>query len=317
METYNKPTAQYREETFAILALNAWELLLKARLLALSDNDPRVLHVYEYRQLQTGTTSKKRTIKLNRTGNAYSIGIGPTIDKLDTASSPVPNIVLANLNILTEIRDNAIHYINSAPTLEKIVTEVAAASILNFVELTERWFGGCSAIDAFHLLPIEFISPPTGPRGYTSTAGEKNIVRYVNQLIEATTQDSLGSERLQVALYVDIKLRRSAGAAFGPSVTIVHNDPSAQRVVMAEDDMVAQYPWDYKQLVIKLAQRFSDFKQNQIFHQLRRKIVDEQPSLVWRRPYDPQEPRGAARDYYSPNIVRNFDSHYSVRIRDT
>lgn len=30
IEIYNKPNFNYREETFAVLAINAWELLLKA-----------------------------------------------------------------------------------------------------------------------------------------------------------------------------------------------------------------------------------------------------------------------------------------------
>ena len=33
IEVYNKATFAYREESFAILASNSWELLLKARLL--------------------------------------------------------------------------------------------------------------------------------------------------------------------------------------------------------------------------------------------------------------------------------------------
>ena len=32
IEVYNKPDFFYREETFAILAINGWELLLKARI---------------------------------------------------------------------------------------------------------------------------------------------------------------------------------------------------------------------------------------------------------------------------------------------
>lgn len=33
IEIYNKPDFRYREEAFSILMLNAWELLLKARVL--------------------------------------------------------------------------------------------------------------------------------------------------------------------------------------------------------------------------------------------------------------------------------------------
>jgi len=33
IELYNKPNFSYREESFCILMVNAWELLLKARLI--------------------------------------------------------------------------------------------------------------------------------------------------------------------------------------------------------------------------------------------------------------------------------------------
>lgn len=37
IEIYNKPDFKYREETFAILAVNSWELLLKARIFQLGN----------------------------------------------------------------------------------------------------------------------------------------------------------------------------------------------------------------------------------------------------------------------------------------
>jgi hypothetical protein len=42
VEIYNKPSFAYREETFTLLALNAWELLLKAKVLKDGDNDLKV-----------------------------------------------------------------------------------------------------------------------------------------------------------------------------------------------------------------------------------------------------------------------------------
>lgn len=43
IEIYNKPNFEYREETFAILAINGWELLLKAKWLDLNNNQIRSL----------------------------------------------------------------------------------------------------------------------------------------------------------------------------------------------------------------------------------------------------------------------------------
>lgn len=38
IEIYNKPDFKYREETFSVLCINAWEILLKAKVLNLSGN---------------------------------------------------------------------------------------------------------------------------------------------------------------------------------------------------------------------------------------------------------------------------------------
>jgi len=38
IEVYNKPDFKYREETFSVIAINSWELALKAYLLKLNLN---------------------------------------------------------------------------------------------------------------------------------------------------------------------------------------------------------------------------------------------------------------------------------------
>ncbi len=53
IEIYNKPDFNYREESFAILGVNSWELLLKAYLLRLNHFKVNSLYVYK--------DSKKRT----------------------------------------------------------------------------------------------------------------------------------------------------------------------------------------------------------------------------------------------------------------
>src|SRR5712692_9991625 len=75
IEIYNKPAFAYREETFAILALNAWELLLKAKVLTEHNNAPRSLYVYFKRPTAAGKQSKKLYVKRNRTGNIMTVGI--------------------------------------------------------------------------------------------------------------------------------------------------------------------------------------------------------------------------------------------------
>ncbi len=47
IDVYNKPDFRYRAESFVILALNAWELLLKAKWLSLHNNRLSSLYIRE------------------------------------------------------------------------------------------------------------------------------------------------------------------------------------------------------------------------------------------------------------------------------
>ncbi|HYS09032.1 MAG TPA: DUF3644 domain-containing protein [Myxococcales bacterium] len=68
IELYNKPDFRYREESFAILMSNTWELLLKGKVL--KDGGEDLDRITEFRKLknpETGVTEK--VPKLNRSGN--------------------------------------------------------------------------------------------------------------------------------------------------------------------------------------------------------------------------------------------------------
>src|SRR6202049_3857384 len=89
IEIYNKPSFAYREETFAILALNAWELLLKAKLLDIKDNKLKCLHIYYRKEVGEDQLSKKLYVKKNRTGNKMTVGIEGCIVRLEKEGIPV------------------------------------------------------------------------------------------------------------------------------------------------------------------------------------------------------------------------------------
>ena len=72
VELYNKPGFKYRDEAFALLALNAWELLLKARVVQVGGGKQRAIFVYERRKTMAGTLSTKEYLKRGRSGNALT-----------------------------------------------------------------------------------------------------------------------------------------------------------------------------------------------------------------------------------------------------
>jgi hypothetical protein len=141
IEIYNRPNTLYREETFAILALNAWELLLKAKLLKNGRNKLSALYEYEYRTKKDGSKFSKRTIRRNRSGNPQTVSLSRAIGLLDSKAATKLDVALkANIDGLIEIRDNAVHYINNSLSLEKLIQELGTACLQNYMKVMESWF---------------------------------------------------------------------------------------------------------------------------------------------------------------------------------
>ena len=105
IEIYNKPSFRYREETFSLLAINAWELLLRAQLLKRGNNDPKVIRVYEQRCTKGGKTSKKLYLKRNRAGAPLTLSLPACIMVLDKdADVRLTPEIKANLDALIAVR---------------------------------------------------------------------------------------------------------------------------------------------------------------------------------------------------------------------
>ena len=71
IKIYNKPDFKYREESFSILMVNAWELLLKAKILKDNKNDLASFHIIDKdRSTKADETPKKNIcFKQNQAGN--------------------------------------------------------------------------------------------------------------------------------------------------------------------------------------------------------------------------------------------------------
>jgi hypothetical protein len=178
IEIYNKPDFKYREESFAILVLNAWELLLKARVLHLNGNDPKSLYVYETRQSKKGKPTKKRYRKRNRAGNCQSLSLGQCIVTLEKKGAVLPAGIRRNLDAITEVRDNAVHYVAAGPLLAKQVFEFGTASVANFIRLGREWFGLDLSKYHLYLMPIGFVAPPADADSIVVSTDEAQLIRY-------------------------------------------------------------------------------------------------------------------------------------------
>jgi hypothetical protein len=309
IEIYNKPSFAYREETFAILALNAWELMLKAKLLDINENKLRCLHIYVRRELAPGQLSKKQYAKRNRTGNKMTIGIEACIVRLEEQKVVVPEAVKKNLTALVEVRDNAVHFINASTRLSKQVLEIGTACLRNFIELGKQWMGLDLSSYSLYLMPIGFLPSGEAATALTLSGDEQKVVNYLASLMREGNE---GDEQdYHVSLDVNISFKRtSAAAANAIIVTNDPNDPNAVHVNISEEDIRRQYPWDYAMLTDKLKNRYIDFKTNSKFHELRKRLAAN-PQYKKTRYLDPANTSGSRKHFYSSNILAGFDKAYT------
>lgn len=306
MEIYNKPDSPYREEGFAILALNAWELLIKAKLLHEAHNNEQVLRIYEPRTLKTGKRSTRLYLRRNRAGNPHTIGLFKAITDLEKDHGiGLDSALRANLEALVEIRDNAVHFINAGPRLAQRVLEVGTAAVRNFMECARLWFDRRMDGYAMYLLPIGFVGP-TGAVGTVHVgADEQRLVEYLGELAASHATSTSG---FHAALEVAVSLKRSIVGS-GAQVQIT-KDPAAPAVQLADEDVTKLYPWDYRELTRRLGERYVDFCANQRYHDIRKDLKAD-PRYVKVRLLDPAKPKGLRKEFFNPNIVDAFDKHYT------
>lgn len=304
VEIYNKPSFAYREETFALLALNAWELLIKAKVLKDADNDLKAIRVYETRKTKTGIPSKKQYLKRNRTGNPQTITLGACLVLLDKSKDKLAPELKGNISALTALRDNAAHYINASPVLAKQVLEISSASVKNFIILSKTWFNRDFTDSLSLLLPLSFLDGNKEVDSVVVSADEGRLIKYLQQL---ATTDLKSSSEYSVAIRLQIKLERSSLAT--ASKVEISKNPNAVSITLSEQDIRDKYPWDYKNLTTRLSDRYQNFKQDKKFHAIRKPLMSDD-KYHQTRYLDLGNPKSPKKDYYNSNVLSVFDAHY-------
>src|SRR5690606_7689949 len=91
---------------------------------------------------KNGIKSKRKTKKRNRTGNPMTVSLFEAINLITNEYGlKVPEKVKNNIISLTEIRDNATHFINDDVKLYIKIQEYGTASLQNYLHLVDDWFG--------------------------------------------------------------------------------------------------------------------------------------------------------------------------------
>jgi Domain of unknown function (DUF3644) len=302
IEIYNKPDFQYRNETFAVLAVNGWELLFKAKWLVEHNNDIRSLYVVHPQKRKDGTLSKRAKIKTTRSKNPFTHGIEFLAKRL-VQQKHLDEKVWSNVELLLEIRDSAVHFYNRSPAFALRLYEVGAASVKNFVAMLDDWFKRDLSDFNLYLLPLSFGGAPKS--NAVLNAEEQNFLSYLAEVAPKTADPS---SRFSVTVNVDVKFVRSKSRDAIP--VIITKDRSATAIQLSEEQIREKYPWDYTRLTAECKKRYSNFKIVEQYHNLRKKLLAD-PKFGTIRYLDPGNPKSSNKPFFDPNILAELDKHYT------
>lgn len=129
LETINRLSIQYRVETFCYLICNAWELLLKAKILEASGNDRDSIF-----------RSKKKGMERRE-----SLSLRECLERIFPNQTEPER---RNIELIAELRDEAVHLV-----LSRVPTDVLGlfqACVINYHRRLNDWFG-ISLSDRVHV----------------------------------------------------------------------------------------------------------------------------------------------------------------------
>ena len=308
IEIYNKPDFKYREETFSVLCINSWELLLKARVLNLSNNKISSLIAMEYKTLTNGKKSKQKYKKTNRSGNHMSISMFEAYRIItEDFGVKLEKAIYDNLILVTEIRDNSIHFVNDDLFLSLKIQEIGTASLQNYLHLVQNWFGNVLIKYNFYLMPLSFFRNFDTANSISLNANEKRVLSCIKSIEQSyDSEDTIRDYNL--TLRIDFKFQKVKSNTAIP----VHLSPDsdAQKIMLSEEDIIDKYPWDYDILTTRLKKRYKDFKIDQKYHKLRKELQINS-KFGYERLTNPHNQDGGKKILFNSNIQKEFDKYYT------
>jgi hypothetical protein len=306
IEMYNKPDFRYREEVFCIMAINAWELLLKAKLLKDNNNNLSSIYVREYINKKDGSKSKRWKYRESRSGNNFTVEIFGALKKLKSKKI-IDEACFANIEALVEIRDNAVHFYNKDSYLNHKIQELGTATIVSYLIYMQEWFSLSLEKYNFYLMPLSFFH---AERMDAVILGERdkatdNLLKYLAGKEKRYPSNPDTKHNITIAIETTlVKSNTADSRKFSPT-----SDKDAPKMMISIEDIQKSHPLDYAKLTNKMRSLYKDFKVNKKYHELRQ-ILEKDQKYCFHYPLNPQNPDGATKPLFSPTVFEEFDKNY-------
>lgn len=296
IELYNKPNVEYREESFSILMINAYELLFKSKMID-DTNNIRSIYVYEKKKLNNNISSKREYIKRNRIGEPMTKGITNLMNILRSQKKISQNI-FENISLLIEIRDNSIHFLNDNNLLKYKIYTICVATVKNYYRLIEKWFVNFNLSNYnFYITPINF----TGIEGDVETlnleVAQKNFVNYINLASSAADNN----DDFDVCIKTELKFTR---VETDEALLIQYAKEGKQINVEISDELFKKmYPQDFSTMIENYKNKYN-LKINEKFNKA--KCFLQKEEICCKARYLDPNRNGQRRYYYNPNFINKI-----------
>lgn len=234
LEVYNRPTLRNRVESFAILIVNAWELLLKAELV--EHNGENAVYYPES----------------NR-----SLSLRDVLKRAFADNDPVR----MNLEQVESIRDDAIHLL--IPELQPHFARLFQASVLNFVERALAKTGR-HPLDGESpgLLSLVLDGPPVDLAVIRTEYGETTAQRVERFVHEFERQErDVANQSFAVSVEYKLVLTKHAGEA-DLALTTGPQGTHTALVVHQPKDIEVLFPLRSKDVLARLKTELPDIAIN-------------------------------------------------------
>lgn len=303
IEIYNKPDFKYREETFAILAINAWELLTKAKVLKDNSNKLRSLYVMDKVKKLDGNISKKLRVRLTSSGNPFTHSLEYMSLKLESNGALNP-LAKQNIDAMREVRDSSVHFYNRSTLFAIRLQEVGSACVKNYVSAITDWFDHDLSIYNFYLMPLAFVGNNASLEAISLKKEEINLLTYIDRLDLSEDPNS------KYSVSVNVELNFSKSKAKEALDVQLSSDPSALKIQYTDQQFKSKYPMNYEEMQKKCKERYEDCLINRQFHKIKSGLIGNQ-KYSYTKYLDPDDKKSAKQVWYSESVFSEFDRYYT------
>lgn len=256
-----------------------------------------------------GNKLSRLTPELNRSGNPKTIGLSKCLSKCEQPLIQINPTIKENILILMEIRDTAIHFQHDDLYLSKKVFEIGTASLKNYLTLISEWFNYDLSIYNFFLMPMTFFHEFEAIKSF-SINNNKDQIANLFRYIAAKENEMPSNENQKFNISLQLETRFIKSTSTDSILARYSTDPSAIKIHVQEEDALKGFPYDYIKLTTNLKERYIDFKENKKYHDIRTPLT-KIAKYCKTRLLDPHNPKSAKKVWYSSEIFKEFDKHYT------